>query len=536
MHLAISFLLLAGYLARTLFLSIRLPAVVGVILVGYGFRQFIQDDILAARDVLQGFAFLLVLLKAGLEISLQDLNFATLLCSWLPLTVELSGLTLYAKLFLDLTLVEALVLGTVLCPLGEGLVIPKMNELGRLFPEHPMPRLVFACAPLEAAFVLTIFGVFAGFAGQSKSGEGIPLGFVFVGGGLRILITLAMGATVGSLTGYIIPRRTLLSVCQRQVFTGTAVETFLLFFAIAVGIFGLGMEKEDGEPLIPIGFAPGALFNSELLVITTAVFFATWARPDDLRDVVGILGGLWNFGQLVLFSMIGSKMSAEPFRRFTTVLPLMLTGFAFRAVGILFCMYVTRRWRVCSPYCTECKVANRRSFLEDSLFFIVSVLPRATLQGALGSIPLRQKFFAHEEHSHRARVLISDAAQIYIPVLAIVGSLLVDLLGPILLRRSSGKAQRHVEGRNRNRECWASGWMPRLHTAQSYRSAMSQTPSFGSCFLDPLNDFEASLGASSFPGAQRALDEHQLAAGHGGSLSASLRTNGLPLSPDASRR
>lgn len=487
--LGFGFLFLAGYFARTVFLSLRLPAVVGVILVGMAYSTFMQDDILSSRDTLQEFAFFLVLLKAGLEISLQDLTIATVLLAWVPVTIELVGLALYAVLLLHFTWIEAFILGTVLCCLGEGLVIPKMNELGRAFPEHPLPRLVFTCAPLEASYALTMFGIFSGFA-KPAGEEVVPVGLVLAANVLRIAFTVTAGAVLGALVGLLVPRRTRLTILGRQVFTGAAVEAFLIVLGVALVAFGLGMDRDSGRALLPMGFAPGSVFSPELLVICFGASLAATVHPDELHDVETTLGGVWIFGQIVLFSMLGSKTSVDAFRAFPRVLPLMLTGFVCRAIGVRAVIAATRRWRTCSRGCQVCVRANTRSAIPDTVFCFISSLPRATLQGALAGVPLRKRYFLRSDSGGAAAAqFMADAGKIYIPLLAIVGSLVLDFLGPRLLRVCSARAQRHQEAEAVDREQWCEGWKRRFR-ASSYRSGVSFR-SAGSTRIDLLNCFEA---------------------------------------------
>jgi len=280
----------------------------------------------------------------------------------------------------------------------------------------------------------------------------VSVGSVVSSNILRIIVTLLVGACIGSLCGLAVPRRTTLKLARRRVFTGATVESFLIFISVALIAFGAGHDNTDHSAFIPIGFATGSIFSPELLVITIGTAFAASTPHDVLHGVEETLGGVWVFGQLILFTMLGSKTTFEPFEKFPTVLPMMLIGFVFRGIGILVCMYVTRGSRICEPGCTDCKAANVRSVLYDAAFCFLATLPRATLQGALSGIPLRKGFFSNSGNGGQAQQLIADAGRIYIPVLAIGGSLVLDLLGPTLLRLSSSSAHRHESAAAGERE------------------------------------------------------------------------------------
>ncbi|OLP78333.1 hypothetical protein AK812_SmicGene41501 [Symbiodinium microadriaticum] len=96
LQLGLAYLLLVGYLVRTLFVSLCLPASVGVILTGWSFSYFIQEDIFVGRDMLQELAFFLVLLTAGLEISILHLKPYFFVLALVPCTAELLAIAAYS--------------------------------------------------------------------------------------------------------------------------------------------------------------------------------------------------------------------------------------------------------------------------------------------------------------------------------------------------------------------------------------------------------------------------------------------------------
>lgn len=500
--LALAYLFVAAYVARTVFISVRLPGVVGVILIGFFFSSFMQDDLLGARDVLQELAFFLVLATAGMEISLQDINLAVLVMAWVPVTVELCGIALYAILVLGETPIQALVQGTAVCALGDGLVIPKMNEFGKANPGHPLPRLIFTCAPLEAAYVLTIFGVLSGLA-MARGEKEVSITVILAANALRIASTLLLGAAVGTFSGFIIPRREKVIIAGRKVFTGSTVEAFLLFIAVCLAVFGLGMNYNDGTPFLPIGFASGPAVNSELLVISTGTCFAAVANHEVLHGVEATMGGVWVFGQLILFTMLGSKTMVEPFAQFPKVFPFMMAGFICRGLAVHLCVYATCSRRSCAPGCPSCKEANQRSASADGLFCFLATLPRATIQGAIAGVPMSKHFFSKSGSSgSEVSQLIAASGKIYIPLCAICGSLILDFCGPRLLRlsiaaasRSSGQCPNAIAGEQSR---YRLGWKARF---RNWRNARR---------LDPLNQFEAYEQVDSFVTAMEEEDRGEL--------------------------
>lgn len=173
-----------------------------------------------------------------------------------------------------------------------------------------------------------------------------------------------------------------------------------------------------------MGFSPGSMFQPELLVIVTGSCFASYTEPRLLHEVEGILGGVWVFGQLILFSMLGSRTTPAIMTQLYRVLPVMLVGLSFRFAGVFFGMALTMKAR--GRKCSE--------LLPDVLFCFLSTLPRATIQGALGAVPVTQRFFSRFPQRLLAQEFIFIAARLYIVSMSIVGMILLNALGPRMLQ------------------------------------------------------------------------------------------------------
>lgn len=431
-QLALAYLLLVGYLARTIFVSLRLPASVGVILTGFLFSYFMQSDIFFGRDLLQELAFFLVLLTAGLEISLQHIHAYVFVVSWLPCSIEVLAIATYTAISMDYTFIEGLNLGCVLVAIGDGLVIPKMKEFSCTFPQHPMPHLMLMWAPLEASFALTLFGVLTGVSAPASMPD-ISMPLLVCANILRVFATVAMGALLGRVSSWLVEGRSKATMFGHQVFTGYAVEAFLILLAVALASFGLGAD-EHGHPVVPMIFSGGSLFQPELLVIVTGSSFAMFTNKNVLQQVEQIMGGVWIFGQLILFSMLGSRTSTSIFPDLVRVFPIMVVGLTARLFGVSLAMCITRRSR-------GCELQSFMDLVRDSLFCFLATLPRATIQGALGAVPINQRFFHNVYHKDEARHFIFTAARLYIVCFSTCGMIMLNTFGPLLLTASSARPQ-----------------------------------------------------------------------------------------------
>eukprot|EP00931_Biecheleriopsis_adriatica_P007853 TRINITY_DN109104_c0_g1_i1.p1 TRINITY_DN109104_c0_g1~~TRINITY_DN109104_c0_g1_i1.p1 ORF type:complete len:409 (-),score=62.99 TRINITY_DN109104_c0_g1_i1:92-1291(-) len=327
--------------------------------------------------------------------------------------MELAGIVVYAMIFLRFSLLEALVLGNVCTPLGEGLVIPRLMEFRKHAISQRLPKRVLAWAPLEATFSLALFGVLTGISQGSMSGGSLAALTL-----LRLAVTILSGACIGFATARALSNLTRPKICGRQVFSGSPVESFLLVIGISLAASGLGSLAEKQSDWKDI-------LQPELMVIVTGSAFARFVDAGVLHGVEEYIASIWVFGSIVLFGMLGSKSSVKVFSEFPRVVPFMVIGLLLRFLGICIVVCIKRR----SP--------KKRSAMADICFLFLCTLPRATLQGALGSLPVLEKSFSGAAGGHETLQFINTAARLYIICYAILGSLLLECLGPRFLSLSS---------------------------------------------------------------------------------------------------
>lgn len=430
LQLGLAYLFLAGYFVRSIFVSCRLPASVGVMVSGFIFSYFFQEEVHNSRNELQELAFFLVLLTAGLEISLSELKWYNFVFAVLPSTVELLAIATFAWKFLDFTPIEGLVLGTVLFAVGDGLVIPKMKELSEQYSKHRLPNLVFIGVPIEASWALVLFGVLSGLSDPAK----VPkqsMSLLVAANVLRVVATIVVGGLLGWGSARFVDARSKLVLFGKNVFTGKPVESFLVLVSVALLGFGLGSGKPGHEavPMKKIIDSAGSLFQPELMVIVIGAFFSDFVTHEALHSVEEVLGGVWVFGQVVLFSMLGSRTKPEIFPKITSVLPIMAVGLLFRLIG----WYVALRMTYKSRPPQNAEKDKWSALLPNTLFCFLSTMPRATIQGALGMIPITARFFHNDPERKHVEAFIGLAAKLYIVFMAVFGMILLNTFGPRLL-------------------------------------------------------------------------------------------------------
>lgn len=182
--------------------------------------------------------------------------------------------------------------------------------------------------------------------------------------------------------------------------------------------------SDSGATLVPMPLIGGAFFQSELMVIMTGVFFSAVAAEADLHQVERVMGGVWIFGQLLLFSMIGSRTTLDIFPAFWHhVFPLMACGLAARFVGIYFAINGILILDLPGhPF-------QASTVMQDVTFCFVSILPRATIQGALGQVPITGHFFSRLSNSSNCQDFIFLAARLYICIMSVGGMILLNTFG-----------------------------------------------------------------------------------------------------------
>lgn len=217
---------------------------------------------------------------------------------------------------------------------------------------------------------------------------------------------------------------------MRPLFSNCHAESLLLIVGAALLAMGLG-----GKGGVPLGFMEGELlFIPELFVMVTGCAFAQVSGKEVMHSVHQGLDCVWVFGSIVLFGMIGSKMTASTFGYIPNILPIIAVGVTARFIGIFSITALTLPLRSCP--CAKCYPANKAMIWADAAFYFLCVMAKASVQGALGAVPVQEHFFSYNPAASEVQSFISNAAKLYIMFFAILGMVALELLGPRLLRYS----------------------------------------------------------------------------------------------------
>ncbi len=344
----------AVVIAAALFLSylfekIRLPGLLGMvitgILLGPYVLNFISSDILKVSAELRTLALIVILIRAGLGISRATLNkvgASAIKMSFIPGILEGSAILFLAHYWMGFSWTEAGMLGFIIAAVSPAVVVPQMLDLKEKgYSRHKeVPTLVLAGASLDDVFAITIFGVFMAL----HQGKGQEIGSLVA----RVPLSIVLGIAGGLLLGFLLS----LLFARLRVRTTRKALTFLL-----VAILFHELEK-----LLPI---------ASLLGIMAMGFVLLEREEKEAHALANKFNKVWVFAELVLFILIGAQVDI------TVAWNAGLIGLAIIGLGLL----ARSMGVILSLMGSELNYKER-------LFCVISYLPKATVQAAIGAVPL----------------------------------------------------------------------------------------------------------------------------------------------------
>ncbi len=355
---SLAFIFLAGLAMAALAQRLRLPRIIGMLLTGILLGPYALDlldpTILSISADLRKMALVIILIKAGLSLDLRDLRAVgrpALLLSFLPASFEILAFCLFAPPILHITLPEAALMGSVLAAVSPAVVVPRMVQLmeHRLGTAQRIPQMILAGASLDDVFVIVIFSTFTGIV-QGEGASLLSLAAIPV----SILSGVLAGTAAGAALAWFFQYRHRL---QRTI--RSSVKVLIL---LSVSFLLLALETWL-EPVLPF---------SGLLAVTSMACAAGMRSAPVVKDrLAQKFGKLWLAAEVILFVLVGAAVDI----RYTLAagggaVMLLFLALAVRSVGVALSLAGT--------------ALDRR----ERLFCILSYLPKATVQAAIGSVPM----------------------------------------------------------------------------------------------------------------------------------------------------
>lgn len=358
MLMSLALIFLVGLSAAAIFQEIKLPRIIGMLVAGIIIGPFVLDwidpSILGISSELRQIALVIILIKAGISLNLSDLKKVgrpAVMMSFVPACFEILGYFLIAPYLLGVNGIEAAVMGAVLSAVSPAVVVPRMVSLieTKYGTEKGIPQMILAGASCDDIFVIVLFSTFVVMA-QGGSVDIVSFG--------NIPISMVLGILFGVFAGYMVHLLFKTSYNHnRKIRNSTKV-------IIILGVSFLLMSVEN--------ILKGHLAVSGLLAV---VSMASLIKIKSTAEISGRLsakfGKLWIAAEVVLFVLVGAAVDI----RYTVTaggaaVLMIFIALAIRAFGVAICMLGTKlNWK-------------------ERLFCVIAYLPKATVQAAIGSVPL----------------------------------------------------------------------------------------------------------------------------------------------------
>ena len=311
--------------------------------------------ILSVSADLRKIALIIILLKAGLSLDLSDLKRVgrpAVLMSCLPASCEILGYVLLAPHFLGVTRVEAAVMGAVLAAVSPAVVVPRMVQLieSGCGTKKSIPQMVLAGASCDDIFVIVLFTTFLHTAQgqQTDAARGL----------LRVPVSILLGIALGAAVGL------LLNLLFEAAYArGRCIRGSMKVIVVLGVSFLLAAAEDRLEGIVPV--------SGLLAVVSMACMLKQKSAESVSKRLSEKFGKLWLAAEVILFVLVGAAVDIRYMANVgLAAVGMILAALVFRAAGVCLCLVKT-------PLTAK-----------ERLYCVFAYLPKATVQAAIGSVPL----------------------------------------------------------------------------------------------------------------------------------------------------
>ncbi len=341
-----------GMIIGVLFEKIRIPKIVGLILLGMllgpSGLNILDNKILGISAELRQIALVIILTRSGLTLdlnSLKKIGRPAILMSFVPATFEIIAVTIFAQMILGLNVFDSLLLGTVLAAVSPAVVVPRMINLieNKKGTKKGVPQLVMAGASVDDIYVIVLFYAFLELL-KTNTFDVLSI--------TRIPISIVFGVLVGVVVGLAC------SVIYRKYKMELVFKVLML---LSISFLLLGIEGSL-EKIFP--------FSALLAIMTTGIVLLT--KNKEVADEVSIgYKQLWSVFEILLFVLVGANVELSVALNFgIKPIILILLALMIRMIGVYVCLIKT--------------TLN----FKERIFCMISYIPKATVQASIGGIAL----------------------------------------------------------------------------------------------------------------------------------------------------
>ena len=380
---SLALIFLFGLIFGALFQKLRLPPLLGMLIVGIVLGPYalnwLDDSLLSISADLRQIALIIILTRAGLNLNISDLKKvgrpAILMC-FLPACFEILGMLVLAPPLLHISYLDAAIMGAVVGAVSPAVIVPKMLRLMEegYGTEKSIPQLILAGASVDDVFVIVLFSSFTGLAkGESLS----PWRFAEIP--VSILLGILLGAALGLALAFFF----------QKVHVRDSVKVLLL-----LSFSFLLVALEDAlEGFVPI---------SGLIAVMSLGIALQRKRDIVARRLSLKFSKLWVAAELLLFVLVGATVDLHyAYAAGLSAVVLIFGVLLFRMAGVWVCLFKTKL------------------LFKERLFCVLAYMPKATVQAAIGSVPLSMGLSCGN--------IVLTVAVLAILITAPLGAFLIDL-------------------------------------------------------------------------------------------------------------
>ncbi|MFC4367979.1 cation:proton antiporter [Citroniella saccharovorans] len=339
--------LIFGFISK----KFKLPALFGMIIAGIIIGPYslnlLDSKVLDISNELRRIALIIIIIRAGLKLDLNNLRKVgkeALLMSFLPASFEILAFFIFGPILLGFSRIDSLILGSIIAAVSPAVVVPRMIILidEKLGTDKQIPEMILSGASLDDVFVIVLFSSFISLG----MGENISI-YKFI----EIPISIILALIVGLVVGYF------LSTLFNNIKLSLTNKTIIIF----VAAFFLNFI-EFGQEFIPFASLIGIMAMGIIIRLKSL---------DDAINLSLVFDKLWLAAEMFLFVLVGSSVQIGSLKEFgLTGLIIIFIGLIFRSLGV-FTLLIGSKLN-----------------LKEKLFTIMAYIPKATVQAAIGSVPL----------------------------------------------------------------------------------------------------------------------------------------------------
>lgn len=351
MLLSIALMMLVGMFLGWVCKQLHLPSLLGMlvtgILLGPYALHILDDSILNISSELRRIALIIILTRAGLSLDIKDLlkvgRPAVLMC-FVPACFEIIGMVILAPALLHISILEAAIMGAVVGAVSPAVIVPKMLKLmdEGYGVEKGIPQLILAGASVDDVFVIVMFSAFTGLA---QGGTISTVSF------MKIPVSIVVGIIVGGVMGFA------LAGYFEKVHIRDSAKVIIL-----LGISFIMVSIEDSLPMIP--------FASLIAVMCVGIVLQK-KRTVVAERLSAKFNKLWVAAEIILFVLVGATVDLKYAKAAgLSAIVLILGVLVFRMLGVFLCLIKTKLT------------------MKERTFCMLAYTPKATVQAAIGGVPL----------------------------------------------------------------------------------------------------------------------------------------------------